>query len=460
MPTQASNPGRIKLQWGHHLKADLSYLAVLTLTVLVAAAIAVFKPVGGLVALVIGLVVIVISVQSAQTAMLEGDTLPTIVVDPGRRLVATLADLSKTGRRKMVLKVFKLPRNGLPGIHCKRGTRLAYVVLYNGHQWNDYWNGFGGWFVQQATASKKAHRRAVESIPEEDWGLLAKAASRLPREIPIGQWPLADLGEDLQGGSQALGTIIKLAGGGIIGVVALIIVVSQVPKIFRGAVEAPELQELDVSQEERKNLLEVDRLGPIGKGMQVKQSSNPQRHGIVEKVFGNHTADVRWEDGTLSQNVSIAGLQPIRQTEKSPQDRRAVTGGSSPAEAASSQSSFPAVSSQPVEGAPSRSEQMSFNREARMAFAKTMRNVGSSIEVEVYGLVIGLAVGGKDNVYAAATNISTAAVHSGILKAGERGKIRITVVESQEGNVAEKRFGIVSHPIRGRQPCYLIEKID
>ncbi len=51
---------------------------------------------------------------------------------------------------------------------------------YNGFAWKDTWGGFGGWFVQQGTSNKKAHQRAIQSIPESEWTQLWNAVSRLP----------------------------------------------------------------------------------------------------------------------------------------------------------------------------------------------------------------------------------------------------------------------------------------
>lgn len=53
--------------------------------------------------------------------------------------------------------------------------------------------------------------------------------------------------------------------------------------------------------------------------------------------------------------------------------------------------------------------------------------------------------GGKDNVYTTDSQIATAAVHAGMLKAGQKGIVRIKILPGQNSYPAVTRNGLTSH---------------
>lgn len=67
---------------------------------------------------------------------------------------------------------------------------------------------------------------------------------------------------------------------------------------------------------------------------------------------------------------------------------------------------------------------------------------GDFIEVEVVGSQLGNCVGGNDEVYASMSRVEVAAVHSGLLKVGERGRLRVTFQNPRSNYRGSKQNGI------------------
>ena len=189
----ASNPARVRVQFGHFLKCDLKDAWILLGSTVLAAATVAFKWQLALILLGVGLVVVVMSVFETKKLFAEGDVCPAIVVDAGRNLIAAFADLSKGGPDVPAIRILKQPLGRVAGGPFERGTRLAYVALYNGYPQQPRWKSFGGYLVNSGTTSRKAIQRVLNSIPLEDWERLEEGLAQIPQPFRPGQYEDLDV---------------------------------------------------------------------------------------------------------------------------------------------------------------------------------------------------------------------------------------------------------------------------
>ena len=70
--------------------------------------------------------------------------------------------------------------------------RMASTRLYNGFPHERRWRNFGGYLVNTGTANKKAIRRVLESIPDEQWERLDAAVEEFPARCRPGLYDAPD----------------------------------------------------------------------------------------------------------------------------------------------------------------------------------------------------------------------------------------------------------------------------
>jgi hypothetical protein len=185
--TVASNAAGIRVELFHFLKCDGKDLIVLGIALLVGGVVAGSHLQAGLIILGIGAFVVWSSAFSVPQIFREGDVCPAVVLDPDRQLIAVLTDLSKSGRGgKPVIKVLRQPLRRAVKKPMKKGTRLAFVAMYNGSPGSKNWANFGGYLADVGTRSSKAIQRVVASIPEPDWQSLLTAVERLKQPYSSG----------------------------------------------------------------------------------------------------------------------------------------------------------------------------------------------------------------------------------------------------------------------------------
>jgi hypothetical protein len=72
-------------------------------------------------------------------------------------------------------------------------------------------------------------------------------------------------------------------------------------------------------------------------------------------------------------------------------------------------------------------------------------DIGKVFYYEVTGIDTGSSIWGTD-VYTTGSNLAMAAVHSGVLKSGQRGVVKVTILPGQADYAASTRHGITSYP--------------
>ncbi len=72
-------------------------------------------------------------------------------------------------------------------------------------------------------------------------------------------------------------------------------------------------------------------------------------------------------------------------------------------------------------------------------------NIGKVFYYEVIGTDTGSAIWGTD-VYTTGSHLGMAAVHSGVLKKGQKGIVKVTILPGQESYTGSTRNGVISHP--------------
>jgi hypothetical protein len=88
-----------------------------------------------------------------------------------------------------------------------------------------------------------------------------------------------------------------------------------------------------------------------------------------------------------------------------------------------------------------------------------LRNrVGESFEYEVTGGTQGTIWG--DGIYTDDSELSVTVVHAGLLRVGERGRVRVTVLPAQQQYQAASRNGVTSQSYRAWEGSYRVERVD
>jgi LCCL domain len=84
--------------------------------------------------------------------------------------------------------------------------------------------------------------------------------------------------------------------------------------------------------------------------------------------------------------------------------------------------------------------------------------VGESFEYDVTGATQGAIWG--DGIYTDDSELGVTAVHAGLLRPGERGRVRVTVLPAQQRYEAASRNGVNSQSYRGWEGSYRVERAD
>lgn len=82
-------------------------------------------------------------------------------------------------------------------------------------------------------------------------------------------------------------------------------------------------------------------------------------------------------------------------------------------------------------------------------------HVGKSFYFEVVGALYGSLYG--DGIYTTDSKLAVAAVHAGILKAGQKGVVRVTILPGQDSYKSSGKNGITSSPYTAWQGSYKVE---
>jgi hypothetical protein len=173
------NAARVKFDALQYLKCDWSP-SVLCLGIAGMGGIVCFyQTTAGAILLLSAVVVFLGFLREAKGVFDRGDICAAVVIDAQRNLVATFSDLSKGSLPYPVVKVVRAPLGRIIGETPRNGTRLAYIVLYNGFPGRSRWEGFGGYLVNSGTQNKKTINRVVQSISAGDWEMLDRGIACL-----------------------------------------------------------------------------------------------------------------------------------------------------------------------------------------------------------------------------------------------------------------------------------------
>ena len=189
--TVASNPAGVRVDLLHFLKCDGKDLIVLAGALLIGGVVAAFDWKIALLIIGIGGFVAIASMVSAPEIFREGDVCPAVVVDPDRQLVAVMANLSKTARGAPVIKILRQPLRRAVQRPVKRGTRLAFIAMYNGRPSAPAWANFGGYLVDSGTRSTKAIQRVLSNISEPEWERLLSSMSSMKKPFQPGLYDMS-----------------------------------------------------------------------------------------------------------------------------------------------------------------------------------------------------------------------------------------------------------------------------
>jgi len=108
-------------------------------------------------------------------------------------------------------------------------------------------------------------------------------------------------------------------------------------------------------------------------------------------------------------------------------------------------------------------QEFQLNAQSQATFTQRFNGpakVGDSLVVEVVGYRHGTCFGGGGGIYTTDTAVYTAAVHAGLLKDGERGRIKVTMVTPLPKYDALDQHGIRSSEWPNQWPAFRIEKAE
>lgn len=97
------------------------------------------------------------------------------------------------------------------------------------------------------------------------------------------------------------------------------------------------------------------------------------------------------------------------------------------------------------------------DRDPATLHAMTPADVGKSMLFEVTGALEGTVWGSE--VYTSDSSLAAACVHAGVLKVGQRGVVRVRVIDGQPSYRGTESHGIVSHSYGPWSLSYTIERI-
>ncbi|MGL4420642.1 MAG: DUF3239 domain-containing protein, partial [Gemmataceae bacterium] len=120
---------------------------------------------------------------SARTHFWDGDCCPAVVFNEELCLVAVYTDMRKVkGIEHPSITVARVPRRSLPE-NAQNGDRLVTGCWYNStgdDDTKDRWGSLEVIPLSVATNNSKILKRVMNSVPEEDWGLLEAGLKKLP----------------------------------------------------------------------------------------------------------------------------------------------------------------------------------------------------------------------------------------------------------------------------------------
>lgn len=185
----------------------------------------------------------------------------------------------------------------------------------------------------------------------------------------------------------------------------------------------------------------------------------------VDVIHPNDTVDVTLMTREVVRGVSFSDLYQM-----TPDDVAMHSGGKADTTESNpfQELDEPAKSPQNAPKPPTASGQISaedlnFNIQAQSTFARRFQGaakVGDSMVLEVVGFRHGACYGGKDRIYSTDTSIYVAAVHAGFLKEGERGRIKITMVNPLPNYPSLTQNGITSSSWPDTWAAIQISKVD
>lgn len=190
----ATNPANTRVNWLHFLRCDRKDLLILGGAVVLGGVIALFDWRPAIIVLSLAVVVVAMSLSQTRQVFREGDVCPALVVDPGQDLVAVFADLSKGDEPYPAVKILKQPLDRVAEGPFESGARLAFVAMYNGYPREPRWRNFGGYLINTGTTNKKTIKRALRSIPDEQWETFEAALPQLPQPLRPGLYEIGSAG--------------------------------------------------------------------------------------------------------------------------------------------------------------------------------------------------------------------------------------------------------------------------
>lgn len=173
-----------------------------------------------------------------------------------------------------------------------------------------------------------------------------------------------------------------------------------------------------------------------------------------EEVMTPKEADQTSAPQPSPANPSPAGVTPLPQNHSTRTVRRTNPDGTV-TETVTVQNGHSTSTTQRV--IPSDSGEFALRREI-----ETLRNAkaGTSIVIELTARNQGFVWGGENGQYTTDSDPFTAALHAGILKDGERGKVRITVTNGQDNYPSIKRNGVESRRWSHWPTSWQFDRVD
>lgn len=174
----------------------------------------------------------------------------------------------------------------------------------------------------------------------------------------------------------------------------------------------------------------------------------------VDAIYPNKTADV-----TLVTRQVVRGVKFSEMSLMTPLDSDMSSASASvPSPIPNPPQTFPGT---PVPPPQLSAQDFQLNIEAQNAFALRFNGsakVGDTMVLEVIGYPLGTCFGGQDAIYSTDTSIYVAAVHAGLLKNGERGRITVTMVNPLPSYPSLTQNGVTSSSWPDTWPAIQISK--
>jgi hypothetical protein len=190
----ASNPGRLRIQWGKYFACYL-WEPVFTLIAggigIVVAVVFGKGQVAPMVAITIGVVAVLGMVGWQLLQRYEhfrhGCVCPAMVIATKPYLIAVASDLTTTeGASYPAIKIMKQPLGKMTGGPPEIGMRLATVATYRGDPNSAHWSDFEPLAVNCVTADEQAIARVFNSITQEEWDDLDHGVQQIPKRPKSG----------------------------------------------------------------------------------------------------------------------------------------------------------------------------------------------------------------------------------------------------------------------------------